>query len=127
MKLRAGSEEGFPIRCKAYDVYIFQRLIYIGPLYFYLAFGFRKGCFPNQLLLNLRCVLYLDLMLALGIVRWKFFLKTIKDNTLEFSFVITEIQTFLEPVFDAIVNEKEWQEQWNFIMKWNKNERSPKL
>ena len=59
--------------------------------------------------------------------RWKFFLKTIKDNTLEFSFIITEIQTFLEPVFDAIVNEKEWQEQWNFIMKWNKNERSPKL
>ena len=55
------------------------------------------------------------------------FLKTIKDNTLEFSFIITEIQTFLEPVFDAIVNEKEWQEQWNFIMKWNKNERSPKL
>ena len=43
------------------------------------------------------------------------------------TFVITEIQTFLEPVFDAIVNEKEWQEQWNFIMKWNKNERSPKL
>ena len=39
--------------------------------------------------------------------RWKFFLKTIKDNTLEFSFVITEIQTFLEPVFDVIVNEKE--------------------
>ena len=59
--------------------------------------------------------------------RWKFFLKTIKDDTLEFSFVITEIQTFLEPVFDTIVNEKEWQEQWNFIMKWNKNERSPKL
>ena len=59
--------------------------------------------------------------------RWKFFLKTIKDNTLEFPFVIEEIQTFLEPVFDAIVNENEWQEQWNFIMKWNKNERSPKL
>ena len=59
--------------------------------------------------------------------RWKFFLKTIKDNTLEFPFVIEEIQTFLEPVFDAIVNENEWQEQWNFIMKWNKTERSPKL
>ena len=59
--------------------------------------------------------------------RWKFFLKTIKDNTLEFPLVIEEIQTFLEPVFDAIVNEDEWQEQWNFIMKWNKNERSPKL
>lgn len=59
--------------------------------------------------------------------RWKFFLKTIKDNTLEFPLVIEEIQTFLDPVFDAIVNENEWQEQWNFIMKWNKNERSPKL
>ena len=44
--------------------------------------------------------------------RWKFFLKTIKDNTLEFPFVIEEIQTFLEPVFDAIVNEKEWQNIW---------------
>lgn len=41
--------------------------------------------------------------------RWKFFLKTIKDNTLEFSAVTAEIQTFLEPVFDAIVNENEWQ------------------
>lgn len=44
--------------------------------------------------------------------RWKHFLKTIKDDTLEFSFVITEIQTFLEPVFDAIVNEDEWQKEW---------------
>lgn len=40
--------------------------------------------------------------------RWKYFLKNIKDNTLEFSVVIAEIQTFLEPVFDAIVNENEW-------------------
>ena len=40
--------------------------------------------------------------------RWKYFLKNIKDNTLEFSVVITEIQTFLEPVFKAIVNEEEW-------------------
>ncbi len=59
--------------------------------------------------------------------RWKFFLKTIKDDSLEFSVVIEEIQKFLEPVFDAIVNEDEWQEQWNFIMKWNRKERSPKL
>ena len=57
--------------------------------------------------------------------RWKYFLKNIKDNTLEFSVVIAEIQTFLEPVFDAIVNEEEWQEWWNFITKW-KNERSLK-
>ncbi len=45
--------------------------------------------------------------------RWKFFLKTIKDDTLEFSEVINEIQTFLEPVFDAIVNEDEWQNSWD--------------
>ena len=49
--------------------------------------------------------------------RWKFFLKTIKDNTLEFPFVIEEIQTFLEPVFDAIVNEKEWQNIWETKVK----------
>ena len=44
--------------------------------------------------------------------RWKYFLKTIKDDTLEFSTAIEEIQTFLEPVFDAIVNEEEWQNRW---------------
>ena len=49
--------------------------------------------------------------------RWKFFLKTIKDNTLEFPFVIEEIQTFLEPVFDAIVNEKESQNIWDTKVK----------
>ena len=45
--------------------------------------------------------------------RWKYFLKNIKDDSLEFSAVIAEIQTFLEPVFDAIVNEKEWQKIWH--------------
>ena len=44
--------------------------------------------------------------------RWKYFLKNIKDNTLEFSVVITEIQTFLEPVFKAMVNEEEWLDSW---------------
>lgn len=57
--------------------------------------------------------------------RWKYFLKNIKDNMLEFSVVIAEIRTFLEPVFDAIVNEEEWQEQWNFITKWNKMRGKP--
>lgn len=32
-------------------------------------------------------------------------------------FIITEIQTFLEPVFDAIVNEKEWQNIWETKVK----------
>ena len=50
--------------------------------------------------------------------RWKYFLKTIKDDTLEFPFVIAEIQTFLEPVFDAIVNESEWQNEWIATKGW---------
>lgn len=45
--------------------------------------------------------------------RWKYFLKNIKDSTLEFAVVVDELQEFLEPVFDAIVNEDERQEQWN--------------
>lgn len=45
-------------------------------------------------------------------------MKNIKDDTLEFSVVIAEIQTFLEPVFDAIVNEDEWQKQWTIISGW---------
>lgn len=44
---------------------------------------------------------------------WKHFLKNIKDGTLEFSIVITEIQNFHGPIFDAIVSEEEWSKQWN--------------
>lgn len=51
--------------------------------------------------------------------RWKYFLKNIKDDMLEFSVVIDEIQKFLKPVFDAIVNEKEWQNSWNStVTRW---------
>jgi predicted nucleotidyltransferase component of viral defense system len=45
--------------------------------------------------------------------RWKYFLKNIKDNSLEFTVVIDEIRVFLEPVFEAIVNEDEWQNSWD--------------
>lgn len=48
--------------------------------------------------------------------RWRYFLKNIKDDTLEFSVVIEEMQKFLEPVFEAIVNEDEWQEEWQSIL-----------
>ena len=52
--------------------------------------------------------------------RWRFFLKNIKNDTLEFDVVIVEIQTFLEPVFDAIVNEEEWQKMWDSkVIKWD--------
>ena len=44
--------------------------------------------------------------------RWRFFLKNIKDDSLELTMVINEIKIFLEPVFDAIVNEMEWQMRW---------------
>ena len=45
--------------------------------------------------------------------RWKYFLKNIKDDSLEFTVVIDEIRVFLEPVFEAIINEDEWQNSWD--------------
>ncbi|MCR5636997.1 MAG: nucleotidyl transferase AbiEii/AbiGii toxin family protein [Clostridiales bacterium] len=52
--------------------------------------------------------------------RWKHFLKNVKDDTLEFDYVIANICIFLEPVFEAIVSEDEWQKQWTAgRMKWN--------
>ncbi len=52
--------------------------------------------------------------------RWRYFLKNMKDDTLEFAVVIKEIQKFLEPVFDAIVDEEEWKKNWTFKQKWNR-------
>lgn len=51
--------------------------------------------------------------------RWRYFLKNIKDGSLEFAVVIKEMQKFLEPVFDAIVDEEEWKKNWTFKQKWN--------
>ncbi|MDC7290243.1 nucleotidyl transferase AbiEii/AbiGii toxin family protein [Blautia schinkii] len=50
--------------------------------------------------------------------RWKYFMKNIKDETLDFSVVIAEMKVFLEPVFDAIVNEEEWQKLWTSHKGW---------
>ena len=44
--------------------------------------------------------------------RWRYFLNNVKDDTLELSTVIEEIRIFLEPGFDAIINEEEWLEPW---------------
>ena len=52
--------------------------------------------------------------------RWKYFLKTIKDDTLEFSVVIEGIQKFLEPVFDTIINEEDYHYFWRLNNGWNK-------
>ena len=46
-------------------------------------------------------------------IKWKYFLKNIKDDSLDFAVVINEIKTFLEPVYDAMVNEIEWQKIWD--------------
>lgn len=57
--------------------------------------------------------------------RWKYFLKTIKDDTLEFSFVIEEIQKFLELVFESIINEIHPFKTWDCEnKKWKVDERS---
>ena len=45
--------------------------------------------------------------------RWKYFLKNIKDDTLEFAVVIDEIRTFLEPVFESIITEKNTIRVWD--------------
>ena len=51
--------------------------------------------------------------------RWRYFLKNVKDDALEFSTVIEEIQIFLEPVLEAILDEVEWQNKWLPFSGWN--------
>ena len=45
--------------------------------------------------------------------KWKYFLKNIKNESLDFDIVINEIAVFLEPVYKAIVIELEWQKTWD--------------
>jgi predicted nucleotidyltransferase component of viral defense system len=45
--------------------------------------------------------------------KWKYFLKTIKDETLDFSAVIDGIKIFLGPVYNAIAGGTEWQKTWD--------------
>ena len=45
--------------------------------------------------------------------RWKYFLKNIKEETLEFAVVIGEIQSFLEPVFENLVNDESCDYNWD--------------
>ena len=47
--------------------------------------------------------------------RWRYFLKNMKDDSLEFLEVIQEIQIFLEPVFEAIVNKDKWEKKWQYL------------
>ena len=45
--------------------------------------------------------------------KWKYFLKSIENKSLEFADVINEIAVFLEPVYDAIVGDREWRKVWH--------------
>jgi predicted nucleotidyltransferase component of viral defense system len=45
--------------------------------------------------------------------KWKYFVKNIHDESLGFGAVINEIAVFLEPVYEAIVEETEWQKTWD--------------
>lgn len=57
--------------------------------------------------------------------KWKYFLKNIRNESLEFIAVIDEIASFLEPVYGAIVGEMKWQKMWDCKMnRWlnKKNE-----
>lgn len=59
--------------------------------------------------------------------RWKYFLKNIKHDTLEFSVVIAEMQIFFEPVFDTMVDEIEWLNQWGSKANgWSNTMEKPK-
>jgi len=45
--------------------------------------------------------------------KWKYFLRNIKNESLEFGAVIDEIGVFLEPVYEAMVEKSIWQKTWN--------------
>ena len=45
--------------------------------------------------------------------KWKYFLKNIKNEALDFVVVIEGIKAFLEPVYEAIICENEWQKMWD--------------
>lgn len=49
-------------------------------------------------------------------IKWRYFLKNIKTDTLEFKTVISGIKIFLEPVVTAILKEKPFKKQWSSKM-----------
>jgi len=45
--------------------------------------------------------------------KWKYFLRNIKNEPLEFATVINEIVIFLNPVYEAMMGETEWHQMWD--------------
>lgn len=46
-------------------------------------------------------------------IKWRYFLRNIKTDTLEFKTVISGIKIFLEPVVDAMLAEKPFKKHWS--------------
>jgi len=44
--------------------------------------------------------------------KWRYFTKSIKNNTLSLQMVIGLMEAFLRPVCDAIADDRNWQKQW---------------
>ncbi|MHB8194422.1 MAG: nucleotidyl transferase AbiEii/AbiGii toxin family protein [Bellilinea sp.] len=45
--------------------------------------------------------------------KWRYFLRSMKAEEPDFSEVITDIEVFLHPLWDAIINEEEWLKRWD--------------
>jgi predicted nucleotidyltransferase component of viral defense system len=48
-------------------------------------------------------------------IKWRYFLKHIKNEQLDFEVVVNGIKNFLEPVFMAIIKDGIWQKNWSYI------------
>lgn len=58
-------------------------------------------------------------------VKWRYFLKTIKDREIAFTDVITALDRFLRPVWNAIVSEDELLGTWHTADGWQITSLSP--
>lgn len=45
--------------------------------------------------------------------RWRYFLKSMKDDSLEFLEVIEKIKVFLEPIYYTMINNSIYEKKWN--------------
>lgn len=48
-------------------------------------------------------------------IKWRYFLKHIKNEQLDFEVVVNGIKNFLEPVFVSIIIDRIWQKKWSYI------------
>jgi predicted nucleotidyltransferase component of viral defense system len=45
--------------------------------------------------------------------KWRYFLKTLGNSDVEFEHIVTDIGTFLSPIWTCIVEETEWMQHWD--------------